>query len=317
MRLIVVTIVAAALAYALYWFGAARVARAQIAQTITATDGLSVGDWSLNGFPYRFQWDATNVALKDTNGRSGWQGERVAITALSYRPNHLIATLPPVQILRLWGIDMPLENRAARASLILRPGTSLDVQRANLAIDNAALTILGSTHRADTLRAALRAQPDGVDLALEGIAITLDPPLIRLLDPAGQLPPLMAQAGFDATLTLDRPLALRGPSPRVDGITLRRIVLDWGAISIAGDGVLTPDGPETWGGSVNLRIEGWPVLLDILRQTEAISPDMFGMAQTMLANMADPATGRLNLPLSVRASQIFLGPFPIGALPRL
>jgi hypothetical protein len=44
---------------------------------------------------------------------------------------------------------------------------------------------------------------------------------------------------------------------------------------------------------------------------------MLSMAQMMLAGMADPATGRLDLPLSLRASQVFLGPFPLGSFQRL
>ncbi|MFN4058153.1 MAG: DUF2125 domain-containing protein [Roseinatronobacter sp.] len=314
MRVIVGSIVAAALIWSGYWAFAAHGVRAQIESAVAANPDISVGDWQLGGFPYRFELDAREVAFVTPDGAHGWQGPRVALTALAYKPQHLIATFPAESRLRVLGLDMDLGLGEGRASVIVQPGLRLDLDRANLALDQVALKALGLTHSADALRLALRADGAALDVALEVTAITPD----ALILPVSEvLPAMIGRFGLDAQLTLSAPVALAAPSPNLTEITLRAIVLDWGDLKLSGTGTLRPDGPGTFGGDVALSVQNWPKLLGLLTASGALEPEMLGMAQMMLAGMADPATGGLTLPLSLRASQVFLGPFPLGSFQRL
>lgn len=314
MRLIVGSVIALALIWSGYWAYAAQGLRSQIESAVAANPDMRVGDWQLGGFPYRFELDARDVAFVTPDGAHGWQGPRVALTALAYQPQHMIATFPAQSRLRVLGLDMDLALDEGRASVIVQPGLRLDLERANLALDRISLGALGLTHRADSLRVALDADGTALDLGIEALSITPD----ALILPKGDvLPALIARAGLDARLTLSAPVALAASSPQVSQIDLRQIVLDWGDLKLTGTGTLRPDGPGTFGGDVTLSVENWPKLLGLLTASGALDPDMLGMAQMMLAGMADPATGRLDLALSLRASQVFLGPFPLGSFQRL
>ena len=314
MRVIVGSIVAAVLIWSGYWAFAAHGMRSQIESAVVANPDIAVGEWQLGGFPYRFELDARDVAFVTPDGAHGWQGPRVALTALAYQPQHMIATFPAQSRLRVLGLEMDLGLGEGRASVIVQPGLRLDLDRANLALDQISLGALGLTHRADALRVALRADGAALDVGLEATAIAPD----ALILPKGEvLPAMIARAGLDARLTLSAPVAFAAPSPHVTQIDLRQIVLDWGDLQVTGTGSLRPDGPGTFGGDVTLSVENWPKLLGLLTASGALEPDMLGMAQMMLAGMADPATGRLDLALSLRASQVFLGPFPLGSFQRL
>lgn len=316
MRVIVAVILVAVLGYAAYWVVASRAISGQIDQILAQSQSVAARDVELSGFPYRFDLRARDVAVTSADGQNGWRAPDLTVTALSYRPHHLIAFATGQQALTWRGVPILLDVDATRASLVLTAGTALDVARANLVIDAAVIQVAGGTYKADTLRAALRGNGTTLDLALEGLALTPDPALVAWLDPMGTLPPLLASIGLDAGLTLDAPLSLRGDRVTVQDIAVRALSLDWGPLMVSATGDLRADSPTTWAGQINLQVTGWPLLLDALARNGAIAPDMLGLARQMAASMADPVSGVLTLPLGVAGSRVSLGPIALGSLPR-
>jgi hypothetical protein len=315
MRVIVAVILAGVLLYAGYWFAASRAVQAQIDQVLALSGPISAQDVQVSGFPYRFDLRGRDVALRSGGGRIAWRAPDVTVTALSYRPHHMIGFVTGQQALVWDGLDMALDAESTRASLVLTPQTDLAIARANLVLDAPVLQGAGLTHRADTLRAALRGTGTALDVAVEGSALGLDPALTGWLDPTGALPPLVAQVGLDAALTLDVPLSFAGPRAVVQGIDLRALSLDWGDLGVVASGKLTRDGPATFGGQISLRVTGWKLVLDALGRSGVIAPEMMGMAGQMAASMTDPGSGVLTLPLAVAGSRVALGPFVLGQLP--
>lgn len=318
MRVIVAVVLLGLVGYGGYWLLASRALSAQIDQVLVTSDAIAASDVQVSGFPYRFDLRARDVALASADAQQTWFAPDVTLTALSYRPHHLIGFVTGEQALTWNGVPMTLNSESTRASLVLTPGTALAVARANLVVDAPVLQVAGTAHRADTVRAALRA-PDTdaptLDLAIEALTLTPDPALVAGLDPAGTLPAMIARIGLDATLVLDAPVGLRS-ARKVEGIDLRALNFEWGTLVVSATGTLRPDGAGTLGGQITLQVQGWPLLLDALARNGAIAPDMLGMARQMAASMADPSTGELTLPLSVAGSRVSLGPFVLGQLPR-
>lgn len=316
MRVIVGLILAAMLFYAGYWVVAVRTVNAQIEQVLQSSKQLAAADVQVSGFPHRFDLRGRDVVLTSRDMQTRWFAPDVTVTALSYRPNHMIALVTGQQELMWRGVRTVLNAESTSASLVLTPGTALAVARSNLALDRATLQVAGSTQQVDTLRVAARTQDNNLDLAIEALTLTPDPALVAWLDPNGTLPPLVARLGLDAVLNMNAPVALRGAQPQVLGMDVRALMLDWGALTLQASGTLRTDGPGTLGGQITLRIKGWPLVLDALARNGAIAPDMVGMARQMIASMSDPASGELTLPLSVSGSRVAVGPFVLATLPR-
>ncbi len=316
MRVIVALILVGVLGYAGYWVVASRALSAQIDQVLVGSSTISASDVEMSGFPYRFDLAARDVALRSADTQRAWRAPEVTVTALSYRPHHLIAFVTGQQALTWAGVPMVLDAASTRASLVAKPSLTVEIARANLVVDAAVLQIEGTTHKADVLRAALRGNDTALDLAVEGLALTPDPALVTWLDPTGSLPPIIASLGLDAGLTLDAPLSLRGPSAEPQTIDLRALSLEWGPLEVETKGNLRADGAGLWSGQLELRVTGWPLVLDALARNGVIAPDMHGMARQMAASMADPVSGAVTLPLSVAGSRVAIGPFVLGQLPR-
>jgi hypothetical protein len=315
MRVIVAVILAAVLGYAGYWLVASRTLSSQIESAVALSERWSVQDLQMSGFPYRFDLRGRELSLRNSDDQFGWRAADVTVTALSYRPHHMIGFITGEQAVVWNGLPMVLQADSTRASLVLAPRADLAVTRANLVLDTPVLQGAGLTHTADTIRAALRADGPTLDLAIEGAALALDPVMVRWLDPAGALPPLVARVGLDAGLTLDAPLSFAGQGATLQAIDLRALSLDWGALVVQMSGNLAVDGPGTLGGQVTLRLTGWSLVLDAMARNGLVKPEMIGMAGQMAASMTDPATGVLTLPLTVSGSRVAFGPIVLGQLP--
>ena len=335
MRVIIATVLAAAIGYGGYWWAAARLIDTRLAATLTQPAGLPGGaraqGVTVGGFPYRF--DVTLTAPELLSPDLHWTSPDLRVQALSYRPHHLIATFAPGQRLRIGGTQWDITQDSLQASLVTRPDAGLQslldgtiprlgVLRGNLA--GTGLTLHSDTGSAqiETLRAALReGQTDtgapAQDLAVEAFNITPTAALRDALDPDATLPPMIARAALQGRAQLAAPLALPGPAPQLDALTLDQIALDWGAFQITGSAALAQDSGAGLDGTITLQISDWPRLLRALVTTGAIGADIAPMAQMMLTGMADPATGRMTLPLVVRGSVASLGPVALFRLPAL
>lgn len=299
-----------ALAFGLLWVGLVALAQGPGARALG-------GDVAVSGFPARFALSTTELRLQSADGRMGWQGAGVAVSAPVWDPLTMTIELPAEQALVVRGVPITLRADAAGATLGLSFGADVPIRQAALALTPVEMAALGLTHRAQSLRATLAQDTGGVQLSVETTALALDPMLRGLLDPGASLPAQLERVALDAVLSLSAPLALRGTVPRVQAIDVQAAQLRWGKIAIDATAALARDGAQTFAGTLTLRVTGWPELLALLVRVGVVGPDMVPLAQGMAAGMTDPATGILTLPLEMRASRLWLGPFGLGQLPPL
>lgn len=319
MRLILATILLAAIGYSAYWHITARNLDSQISATLAHSSSFGASDYDLGGFPHRFDLTLHSPHLHTPDRSVNWQGAVLNIHALSYQPHHVIAVFPPEQVLDLHGQEWTLRSPDARASLVSARNQSGDVDRANLVFDTPEITHQSVTHTADSLRASFNRSDDHeaqYEVALELSGLRPDATVLAGLDPNGTLPPMLARSRILATLAYDRPLRVADDPPALREITIDEMGLIWGDIAIQATGRLRPDIGGTLSGQLDLRINNWDELLQLLVAASVMAPDAAQMAQMLLTSMSDRETGHLDLPLQVRQSVMSFGPVSLGRLPR-
>uniref|UniRef100_UPI00286B8E0E DUF2125 domain-containing protein n=1 Tax=Tabrizicola sp. TaxID=2005166 RepID=UPI00286B8E0E len=108
-----------------YWFvgssavrnGAEQWFADQAAQGMTAENtGLSV-----SGFPNRFDLTVEGIRFADPKTGIGWEAPFAQVFAMTWKPWHIIAALPPEQTIRLPDQDIGLTSTGLRASARARP----------------------------------------------------------------------------------------------------------------------------------------------------------------------------------------------------
>ncbi|WFE73434.1 DUF2125 domain-containing protein [Roseinatronobacter sp. S2] len=318
MRIILATILLAAIGYSAYWHISVRNLDAQISATLAHSSNFGASDYDLGGFPHRFDLTLHSPHLHTPDRAMTWQGAVLNIHALSYQPHHVIAVFPPEQVLDLHGQEWILRSPDARASLVYERNQSGDVDRANLVFDAPELTHQSVTHTADSLRAAINRTDDEAqyEVALELSGLRPDATVLAGIDPNGTLPPMLARSRVLATLAYEQPLRVADDPPTLREITINEMDLIWGDIALQATGRLRPDIGGTLSGQLDLRMSNWDQVLQLLVAASVIAPDAAQMAQMLLTSMSDRETGSLDLPLQVRQSVMSFGPVSLGRLPR-
>lgn len=314
-----------------WWAGStliAREARGFLAQQ--AAEGRVTGtpEVSVAGFPSRFDLTIEPLALRDPASGAGYAAPFVQIFAMTWKPWHIIAALPPTQVLTLPdGQGVTLTGTDLKASLRAAPALDLPLAEARLAGRAlSAASDAGWTLGAESLALALR-QADGpadYALGLEATRIAPDPALIAALaaaTPPSDLPAVIDRLHADATLTLSAPLDRHAGQarPRLLALDLRGAGLDWGALSISAAGRIAPDDRGFAAGRIEIAIRGrdrLPALLVALGLVKPeIAPTIARVLDSAAAAGADPEV--LTLPLLLQDGWISLGPLPLGPAPLL
>jgi hypothetical protein len=309
MRILTILVLVAALGWSGYWVAGwlalTRGIEAGVAEARAQGWDIAWDDLSVAGFPNRFDTGVTGFAAR---GPEGWglQAPRLAVMALSYKPNEIILVPgTPLAVLTPAG---PIDLRAED----LRAFVALDLSNPPLPsrgeVEATALSVRGAGISATLTRglAAMReAEADLsydlalslADLALEGV----DTPLPTRLD----------LVEIDATATLDRALA---EEPRLTALTLRRAELAWDEtrLDLTGEIEIGPSGlPE---GELVLALEGWRALLELLIEL-GLPP---GQATLLSGGLSEvEQDGRAEIPLTLSRGMLRFGAIPLTPLPRL
>ena len=321
-RLITVVAVLAA-AYAGYWYVGAQAVKAGARAALTearANRWGDAGEVTLAGFPSRFDLTFDGPRLQSPDGSIAWAAPVAQLFALSYRPNAIIAWLPPEQELQLDGQSYQIRNEDMRASARFGLATDLPLAEATAVIEapEIAASSLGPLGKARQLRAALAEAPPLEDLpnaptyrigleALDVDSLLLGAPIPRVT--------LDAIAALRAPL--DRASLEAGEMPRPQQVDLRGLHLDWGGKRLDVTGMLTLDRAGNPDGTLELRTQDWQAWL-----SEAIARGLIPAKQQILIGSVaqglaqQSADGALVLPLSFRGGKTYLGPLALGPAPR-
>ncbi len=255
-----------------------------------------------------------------------WQAARISVSIAFARPRTLVLAVDGAQSLQLGiGSPIPLRAELMQAELPLEPGTP--VRAATLAVAGLAaelpagrLAIARLDARAETRPAAGPGEPAAALAAtLRGIAL---PP--ALPSPLG---PAIETLAWDIAVSGPVPpaaeLASRAEAWRDGGgtVTLRRLDLAWGEVTLSGGATLALDAALQPMGTATARLGGHDAALRALVATGTLTPRTALAAGAVLTLMARPPAGGgtpvVEVPLSLQNRTLSLGRIPLLRLPEL
>jgi hypothetical protein len=312
-----------------YWFAGSSVLRqgaedwfatAPAQGLIAENSGLAV-----TGFPNRFDLTVEGLRLADPASGMGWQAPFAQVFAMTWKPWHIIAALPPDQVVTLPDQDLALQSDGLLASLRARPTTDLPLAMAVVETDTLrAESTLGWTVAAGRSVLSLAAVEGAVAdyvLSVDIANLAPDPAQMAQLLPEGGLPPELAVIKLRATLTLSAPLDRHAgdANPMLQALDLTETLVSWGDLLLAAQGRIAPDDQGFAAGRIEISLSNWRRILPLLVASGAVKPELAPTVETMLAGLAqqsgDPDV--LKLPLVLDGGWMSLGPVPLGPAPQM
>jgi len=279
------------------------------------------------GFPLQLHARINDLTLADPASGAAVKMDELNISSPTYWPGYVTVVLPQTPIAltsaELRGL---VTARDAKANLRLRPGASLQLERLGLtaaawSLDTALSGIVG----ANTLDLTM-IQPTSssatYDIKLE--ASDLTPGMIprAFLGLPADWPLTFDVFAADMTVTFDRLWDRRAlgqirPQPRM--IDLKQAHAIWGDVEILASGNVVVDQEGLATGTVSIKAENWPAILDMVENAGYLPPNMRPQAEQMLtglAQMTGQTTG-LDLTLSLKEGRMSMGFIPLGRAPRI
>jgi hypothetical protein len=278
---------------------------------------------AVTGFPGRFELELAGLSLRDPAGMLGLEGGRFVFSTPSFNPLRLTLGWPVQADLAVGPDRYAVESAGLATTLALSPGREPALAGFVIGADRLVLTdrggIIGGAEalRLDATRAAAG---HAFDILLSAEAVAPLAELRRVLDPEGRLPPRIDAVGGDLTIDFDAPWtvpALRdGRAPRVIGLALRTLDVDWGAVGLSVTGSLGFDPDGTPQGDLDVGARNWREVLALAAAAGLVVDDQ---VPALTAALALLALGRddLRLPVTFHDGQMTLGPLPLGPAPRL
>jgi hypothetical protein len=330
MRKLLIVVLAAAIGWGGYWFIAKAAVESGLKTWIDErrTEGWAADYASLEtkGFPSRFDTTIIDLQLADPETGVAWTTPFFQILALSYRPNHVIAVWPKEQTIATPLQKTTLVTDTMRASVVLKPGTSLELDRAIFELDNLKLASTdGWTASIDKGSLASRLSVGKInthDVAVDATGFHPSRDLLDLLDPAGTLPDVFERLHIETTVAFDAPwdrYAIEDRRPQVTTFSLNKLDARWGKMDLQAAGEFDVDAAGNPTGRITIRAKNWREMLQ-LTVASGLIPS--GLAPTieraleLLAEMSgNPET--LDAPLTFQEGRMSFGPIPLGASPRI
>lgn len=318
-----------------YWFAGSTAIRQGAEDWFAgaASQGIQAEKTALSvvGFPNRFDLKLEGVSLRDPVSGAGWQAPFAEVYAMTWKPWHIIAALPPEQVIRLPDQEVLLNADGLRASLRARPATDLPL--AAVIVESGPLTAtssLGWTVGATRTVASISADeqvpgagdiPNAYVLSLDIADLVPDPTATSRIVAEAGLPAGIARVKWLATATLTAPLdRFAGETnPRLAALDLTDSLISWGELSAVAKGRIEPDEQGFAAGRIEISVTNWQPMVPALIAAGAIKPELAQTFENMLAALAmqtgDPNV--LKLPLILADGRVSLGPLPLGEAPRL
>jgi hypothetical protein len=335
MRKLLFLLIFATVLWSGYWFAGSTAIRSGAegwfadapAQGLVAEKGTL----TVAGFPNRFDLTVTDLRLADPASGMGWQAPFAQVFAMTWKPWHIIAALPPSQVVTLPDQEVTLAAEGLRASLRAKPAT--DVPLAAIILESGPFTAtstLGWTTGAARVVASISADeevpgagdaPNAYVLSLDLGDLTPDPAATRAILEGAGLPPVIATVRVLATATTTAPLDRHAgdSNPRLAALKLTDLAVVWGDLSVAAAGDIAPDDAGFAAGRIDIAITNWQPLVPAMVAAGAVQPELAQTVQTMLTALARDTGDEnvLKLPLVLQDGRMSLGPLPLGPAPLL
>lgn len=283
---------------------------------------------TVRGFPNRLDTTISGLQLADPASGWAWSAPIFQVLSLSYKPNHVIAVWPERQRVSSPGGTAEVTAETLRGSLVFVPGTDLALDRMQLEIADLVIetpdgrAVLDVAHFATRRSVAGMAPANSHDIGLDITGLRLPLPVKLNLDPTGLLPDRFETAHLDMSVAYDAPWdrhAIEGRKPQPRAISLKKLALSWGDLTLNARGNLEVDRSGYPNGDITIKARNWQQILKVLVAAEILPPDLAAQIRSGLGLLAglsgDPRS--IDIPLSFAGGQTFIGPIPLGPAPRL
>jgi len=341
MRRLIVLLVLGAGLWSGYWF-AGSTALQRGAETWFADQtarGMTAENTALSvmGYPNRFDMRVEGLRLADPQTGFGWQAPFAEVYSMTWKPWHIIAALPPEQVITTPEEEIILAAEGLKASL--RASPTLDLPLAAAIVESGSFTAtstggwtISALRSAVSLKAvSVVAAEAGVDavaedensyiLRLDIEELAPDPAIMSRFTAEAGLPPVIdfvqVLGSVKLTAPLDRHLGETVVMPLA--LELDRLDIGWGKLGVAASGKIAPDSEGYAAGRIEIAVTNWQPLVPMLVAAGAIKPELALTVENMMAALAkeggDPNV--LKLPLVMDGGRMSLGPLPLGAAPMM
>ncbi len=280
----------------------------------------------VQGYPSRFDTKITNLNLADPKSRWAWRTPELQILSLSYKPNHIIAVLPPEHTVSTPNERINVNSDAIRTSIKFAADTDLALNALTGEMTNVTLTSSeGWTSELKAAKLATR-QTAGIanshDIFFQADGVKPARIFTKLIDPDSQLPDVFDTMRLDISAGFDAPWdrhAVEGTKPELTALKIKDFSATWGEMNFEAKGDLTIDAAGTASGKVSVRAKNWENMIALGVRAGAIPAEMQSTLTGGLGLLArlsgNPDT--LDAPLSFKNGFISLGPIPIGRAPAI
>lgn len=326
-----------------YWFVGSslieRETRAFFVQT-EASGTAGADDVTVEGFANRFDLTVDAPWLRQPETGLGWSAHAAKVHAMTWKPWHIILSLPEMQKITLPYSERVIELGSKNFAASLRGEPSLDLALVEFRVTADSLSLKAADAdlalTADTLAFALRAAPQegsifpyDLGLNIAGIA----PPssfltALQAVYEAGgstaapsELPSKLERLHIDIGLGLTGKLDKTAieVTPQLSSLNLRDISVIWGDLQIKAEGQISADAKGFPKGRIDLEVQNWQHLPVILGGTGLLPAEHMATAEKILASAAG-ASGEENLlkiPFIFQDGQVRMSIFPLGPVPKI
>lgn len=328
MRLLIIPIlvVLAAAGWTGYWFFAVDQVESAIenwiAQQTARGAEVSYASIDYSGYPFRIRVDVSrpHLAMPQHPAQPDWQADTISAISHPWTPRHVVFELNGLHRFshlangerKTWRLNSP----QALASWTAESGGWL--QRLSIDLHGMALQEDGVERlRAGRLQLHLRPVRE-TEPALD-IAASAENAVVKWPLPPAFVPEIaLARTQFSVSGTVQPDLAppLALAAWRDDGgiIDVRSLALDWGDISLRGEGTLALDEEMRPMGALTTQLRGYEVLLNAARDDGQITEGAARAAAAVLRLLAAANSGTLSVPVRLQGGEAFLGPVKIARL---
>ena len=285
----------------------------------------SYSGFNLHGFPNRFDLTFTDLNLSDPATGWAWTSDFFQLFMLRYNSNHLIAVWGPEQQLATPIANLRLSNTDMRASLVLQSLKTLALDRSSFVIkDPVLLRADQSGVQADMVSLAIQRQDalsNSYKIALSAKGLGPLATTQNQIDPQALLPRHMQLLKADLTVEFDRPWdrsALETQRPQPTVIDLHLAEAAWGAVALKVTGQLRIDAGGWPKGEITIKASQWRNILNFARTTGKMPEPVFDLIEKALEFISrlNGQDSSLDLTLTLKQQQVFLGPLAISPAPR-
>jgi hypothetical protein len=316
-RLMTVVVLFAGLWAGYWWFGITQLRSAVTQGLAQIPDRVTLGDWSAQGFPSRFDIDIREAQLRGPNWQ--WDVPQAEIMAMAWAPTRLIVWAGVPQTLSVYGQTFEINAQDMRANVDFAARGSLPLEKVIAVME--APQVSGLV--ADQARLALQSIPDGADETTQASArYRIGGALTNVRsDSLTSDAVTPANVAWDAQIALpapiDRVMLQSGVLPRAQSIDLTKLTIDWAGASVAASGQLTVLPSGYLDGPVDLELQNIDQVIALLRESNIMPASQIDLIDRALRAIGR-GDGSVSVPLRFAGGQTMLaGLFRIGPAPRL